>query len=330
MKNQTEFPKVLFAEGNLGLAGVGRSAQIGKLVFGAQDFFPYPRKGQLWEKFPVTTFFSPRKFKYGKIEKKQFPFALPERMQHSPSYPEYKRALQALLDADLQKAVFARKTVMTYDKPLNPFLLLRNLVGKGLLFFFQMDPETTFLGSTPEWLFRREGRQLSTAAIAGTRTRGRGKELLHSKKDLQEFRFVQKELAQTLSPLCSRVLFEEEPQLLQTPNVEHLFTPFSAELKQNISDQDLLGALHPTPATGGLPKKEALQKLHELESFDRGWFAAPVGYMEKERSHFFVAIRSALIKRNELHLFAGSGILNGSNCYDEWSELNNKLKLWTM
>ena len=328
LQDQSDFPKVLFADDNVAIAGAGIGAKA-DLVFSAQDFFPFARKTDLWEKFPTSISFSPKYSQEGTIEEIAHPFSLPEKFAHSPPFPKYNQILQELLAGGLQKAVFARQTTLTYNHPLNPYNYLHHLAGKGKLFFYQVDPETTFLGCTPESLFQREGKKIITAAIAGTRSRGQGVELLQSLKDLAEFNFVQEEIAKTLLPFCNVLEFEKKPELLQTPNLEHLYTIFRGVLKK-VDDQTLLRALHPTPATCGVPKEKAMERLYERESFDRGWYAAPIGFSTKERAHFFVAIRSALIVRNQLHLFAGSGIVSNSKSNDEWNELNNKIKLWTM
>ncbi len=329
LQKQGDFPKVLFAGENGAIAGSGMAEKRRDLFFHAQDFFPFDRKTALWEKFPSSVTFSPKYSHEGELEKKNHPFSLPERIVHSPAFPKYERILQELLSDGVQKAVFARQTTFTYKKNLDPYVYLNHFAGKGKLFFYQVDPETTFLGSTPESLFERDGNRITTAAIAGTRPLGCGKELLQSLKDLAEFGFVQNEIAKTLSQFCDALDFEKKPGLLQTPNLEHLYTIFRGRLK-TIDDQALISALHPTPATCGVPKEKVLRRLYESESFDRGWYAAPIGFSTKKRAHFFVAIRSALIVRNQLHLFAGSGIVSNSKSNDEWNELNNKIKLWTM
>ncbi len=337
LKEQSDYPKVYIADGFKEIAAVGCKKEYdslpidsNELVFGGMDFYPYARKSALWEDFPPSYFFVPQKLQQGSIIKQGNYSAPPQSIKHSFTYPKYEEAVETLLKGDLQKAVLARMTTCSFSEPIDPYVYLESLAGRGLLFFFQMNPDSTFLGATPEWLFRRDGQKFSTAAIAGTRVRGRGQELLESKKDLEEFAFVRDELQRALSSLCEEVRSLKKPQILQTPNVEHLFTSFQADLKEDVSDQDLLDALHPTPATGGVPKKNALETLYNLETFDRGWYAAPVGYVSKKQTHLLVAIRSALIRKNELHLFAGSGIVSGSKPEQEWKELNNKLTLWTM
>ncbi|MEZ4744549.1 MAG: chorismate-binding protein [Calditrichia bacterium] len=83
--------------------------------------------------------------------------------------------------------------------------------------------------------------------------------------------------------------------------------------------------LHPTPAVGGYPKDLALPKISELEPFDRGWYAGPIGWFSKNAAEFAVAIRSGMVYHNKLLLYAGAGIVPGSEPEKEWDELENKI-----
>ena len=86
-----------------------------------------------------------------------------------------------------------------------------------------------------------------------------------------------------------------------------------------------LSKLHPTPAVGGFPKYQALELIQQIEPFERGWYAAPVGWVGYDQAEFAVAIRSGLIDRNQLLLFAGAGIVRGSQSEEEWAEIETKI-----
>jgi menaquinone-specific isochorismate synthase len=107
--------------------------------------------------------------------------------------------------------------------------------------------------------------------------------------------------------------------------VQHLYNRFSGTLKPQVTDRDLLQALHPTPAMGGFPREKALAFLEKRECFDRGWYAAPLGWISPDRADFVVGIRSALVLGNDLHVFAGGGIVQGSIPQQEWEELEHKI-----
>ena len=116
-----------------------------------------------------------------------------------------------------------------------------------------------------------------------------------------------------------------QKSVLKLEQVQHLYNKIEAVLKEDVTDTDLLTALHPTPAVGGLPREAALEKLAALEPFDRGWYAAPVGFLGRDRAEFAVAIRSALVRENRVNLYAGAGIVEGSVAENEWQELENKI-----
>ena len=200
-------------------------------------------------------------------------------------------------------------------------------------FLFQPNEETAFLGATPERLYSREGRAIQTEAIAGTRPRGTddasdlalGNELLKSSKDIAEHEYVVRSLRESLNQLCKTSGEIAGRDLLKLANVQHLLTRFEGELKSDISDGDILSALHPTPAVGGYPRGPAMDLIGELEPFERGWYAAPVGWIGAEAAEFAVGIRSGLLHRNQLHLFSGAGIVKDSHPDREWDEIERKI-----
>ena len=83
--------------------------------------------------------------------------------------------------------------------------------------------------------------------------------------------------------------------------------------------------LYPNPAIAGYPVKNSLKRIEEIERFDRGWYSGPFGWIGCNSAEFVVAIRSALIIDNFLHLYAGAGLVNGSDPASEWKELDNKI-----
>ncbi|MFT5241628.1 MAG: menaquinone-specific isochorismate synthase, partial [Kiritimatiellia bacterium] len=87
----------------------------------------------------------------------------------------------------------------------------------------------------------------------------------------------------------------------------------------------LIAALHPTPAVGGTPSADAVARIAELEPFGRGWYAGPVGWISADAAEMAVAIRSALVTQNQLSLFSGAGIVEGSTAESEWLEIENKI-----
>jgi menaquinone-specific isochorismate synthase len=247
-----------------------------------------------------------------------------------------ENALKAIHQGNLGKVVLARKTTLRFTSPIDPwdlFLRLRKSANpSATLFCVQQGPHSAFLGATPEKLFTRDGRNLSTMAVAGTRKRSLdpvedealSQELLNSIKDRREVDFVADFILEAIDPLCERV--ELAPlTVLKSARVQHLHYPIHAILKEGISDAVLMQILHPTPALGGTPRSNALAFIEQHEPFSRGYYGAPIGWSSDVYADVAVAIRSAMIENCDLHLFAGTGIVEGSKPLDEWEELEHKI-----
>ncbi|MBN1465467.1 isochorismate synthase [candidate division KSB1 bacterium] len=246
-----------------------------------------------------------------------------------------ENALGAIRQGELEKIVLAGKTLLTFARPLNPFHLLGQILqknGRTFHFSFQFEHGVNFLGMSPECLFQRSGDHIFTEAIASTRARGKtaaedarfGQQMVESDKDLREHRWVKKMILDRLAPFCEQIDRTANENVLKLSHVQHLVSEFQAHLHAGVQNEQLVEALHPTPAVGGYPKKQAVERVAQLEPFDRGWYAAPVGWVSLDEAEFAVAIRSALVQREKLHLFAGSGIVEGSNPDKEWQENRNK------
>ena len=117
-------------------------------------------------------------------------------------------------------------------------------------------------------------------------------QLCNSQKEQLEHKFVCDDIRSALSGICDSVR-QGEQRVVQLKNLQHLFTEFTARLKHRVCDYDILNALHPTAAVCGLPRKDAMEWIKKCESFSRGFYAGPFGYISAQQSEFAVAIRSA-------------------------------------
>ena len=258
-----------------------------------------------------------------------------------PTRPDWmqqvRAAVQAIRDEEVRKVVLARAVDLHFDHDLMPWALLHRLQQETpQCTAFGWQPERSgpaFIGATPERLFRMRGATLHTEAIAGTRPRGATPaddamlrhELLNSGKDLREHAFVQDAIADALAPLSTEIDAPDAPSGLALQRKRHLRSEIKATLRPSTSPLDVLNALHPTPAVGGTPTRTARAFIREHESFDRGWYAGPVGWMTEDAAEMLVAIRSALVDRATLTLYSGAGVVEGSNPASEWDEIENKL-----
>jgi menaquinone-specific isochorismate synthase len=262
----------------------------------------------------------------------------------TPNRSQWQRninlALAKFADLNLKKIVLARKSTLTFSGNLQPQILLLLLQPNNhpsYHFCFQIDSTTAFIGTSPERLYYRQDRLLKTEAIAGTRQRGisteidrqLSQELLNSPKDIHEHQLVVNNLHAILAELCHSVKIDRASTILKLNKVQHLYTQCQGILKSHLTDAEILPQLHPTPAVGGFPRTQALKLIQELEPFERGWYAAPVGWVGYDDTEFAVAIRSGLVDRDRLLLFAGAGIVTGSQSAEEWIEIENKIRHFT-
>ena len=256
---------------------------------------------------------------------------------HKSFLPDFSLWKNLLLKAkDIQKVVLARTTYLKLDKTICPFLLMQRLekkAGSAHLFFYQPHEGTTLLGASPETLFMREEDCIFSEAIAGTRKLGKTEsenrqifhEFINSKKDIEEFSYVDNFLSDNFRELCKNYK-KSELNILKTPWVQHFQKTFQGQLKEQLSDWSLLKKFHPTPAVGGIPVNDALAFIEKNEPFARNYYAAPIGRASKDKSEFAVGIRSCLIKNDTIQVFAGTGLVKDSQPQSEWEELDSKTR----
>ena len=238
---------------------------------------------------------------------------------------------------EVDKVVLAREVRVGSGRPFNPgavFDALRS--GYPSCYCFCMGtPEAAFIGASPELLVRRAGAVVSTVALAGSARRSAdpavddhlGERLLHSPKDLDEHRIVVRTIEHSLEPLSIWVAAADEPAVVKVANIQHLGTPVRAQLADPRSVVELAGALHPTSAVGGEPWSAADPLVRALERLDRGWYAAPVGWMDAaEDGELCVALRCALLQGGTAHCYAGVGVVADSDPEAELAETELKLQ----
>jgi salicylate biosynthesis isochorismate synthase/menaquinone-specific isochorismate synthase len=237
------------------------------------------------------------------------------------------RALEAISAGRLQKVVMARAVEAEGSRPFDLVDVLSRLREQNprcVTFLFRAPGGVAFLGATPETLCRVDGRVLETEALAGSAAPGQAEGLGGRDKDRREHDSVVRYILSALRPIAEHVTADVEPTLLTLKNVVHLRTGIRAELHEGVTAAQVVGALHPTPAVGGVPRDHSLGFLHEHEALDRGWYAGPVGWIGPAGAHMVVALRSALVRGSHARLFVGAGIVQGSSSAAEWRETEMK------
>jgi isochorismate synthase len=237
--------------------------------------------------------------------------------------------LNAITRGELTKVVLARRRQVNKLVPFSSERILRRLRSRyaSATIFAMRYGDQVFLGASPEMLGMVRSGRLETAAIAGTCWPDAPIDLRNDPKERHEHQVVVDHMRAALEPICDQIAVASEPDLLRLPNVEHLRTCFWGELIAGAGIGDVARRLHPTPAVAGMPTKAALLAIREAEHFDRGWFAGPIGWSDGSGDgEFAVAIRSALIVGSKATLFAGCGLVLGSEANREWEESQAKLE----
>ena len=265
-----------------------------------------------------------------------------ETRTRTTSEAEWRRSVVAATDridaGELGKVVLAQALRTELRQPLSiPDTLSRLETRYPDCYRFLFDPDNGdggFFGATPERLVGRHGRTVETGALAGTTGRGEtpnedewlAEELLADEKNVHEHELVAGAVREQLEPYAASIRAGER-SIRRLATVQHIETPITAELAEDEHVLTLVEALHPTPAVGGLPPTEALRTIRDTEPFERGWYAAPVGWFDAAGyGSFAVALRSAVASGETATLFAGVGIVEDSDPDREWDEVQLKYR----
>ena len=253
-----------------------------------------------------------------------------------PAYLDLvKRSLSAIQEGLFNKVVSAR--VLSFPATVDTGRVLSNLrssfpdcatfaIGAG---------DDTFVGASPERLLKVGEEGITTAALAGSKPRGVDEqhdielamELFQSQKERIEHAYVVDAIADGLTSLGLEVQLPSQPEVLQLRSIQHLYTPIGVvDPGADLDAVEVVGSLHPTPAVAG-SNKAAVGWIDEHEGIDRGWYAGPVGWVDLAgNAEFRVALRSGLVSDGSVHLFAGCGIVEGSEPQAELDETVTKLR----
>jgi menaquinone-specific isochorismate synthase len=262
-------------------------------------------------------------------------------LSYTPSRERWRSQVGAAAErirADgLEKVVLAQSLTARLARPAVPADIVARLSGPYPdcdRFLFAPETGGSFFGVTPERLVSVDGERVETEALAGSIGRGEtaaeddrlATELRTSEKNRHEHALVVDAIRDQLRTVASDTEAGERT-VRRLANVQHLRTPIRGRLDRQRHVLDLVEALHPTPAVGGLPPDAALATIRDTETFDRGWYAAPVGWFDANgNGSFSVAIRSGVAAGRRVTTFAGAGIVADSDPDREWTELQLKYR----
>lgn len=262
-------------------------------------------------------------------------YVVERRMSRAAWRQSVNTLLGEIATGRLEKAVLAREVLITVDEALDARTVVERLLQtQDASYIFAA---AGLVGASPELLVRRQGSTVLSRPMAGTVARGRSVEadaaaaadLASSAKNAAEHRIVVDAVVESLRG-CGVVIDRiSAPELAHLADVSHLATVIDgrADREPRPSALEIACALHPTPAVGGTPRDEALRALRELEGFDRGRYAGPVGWVDASGDgEWAVALRCGELDGTHARLFAGAGIVSGSDPDAEWDETEVKLE----
>lgn len=242
-------------------------------------------------------------------------------------------AVAAIAAGEVEKVVLARDIIAKIDGSFDLRPVLRSLAEKyPTCWVYSVDG---MFGASPELLVRVAHGQVSARVLAGTAGRGTdpavdaaiSAALATSEKNTTEHAFAVDSLVNSLTPFCTQVDADPKPFSLALPNLWHLASDVHGVLRNDASVLDLAAALHPTAAVAGTPRLEAQRLLANLEGFDRGRYAGPVGWIGADGDgEWAIALRGAQIEGDTIRAFAGGGIVAGSEPDAELAETELKFQ----
>jgi menaquinone-specific isochorismate synthase len=270
----------------------------------------------------------------------------------APAGPEYRARM---LHGEMTRSVFTAAVRTALDRiaagSVRKVVIARDLIGhiaadadlrRSIDRLSRSYRQTTtyavegLIGSSPETLVRSESGIVDARVLAGSSARGEdatadaeaADALMHSRKDLDEHDFALQSVLEALRPHTSALSTSAAAFALRLPNLWHLASDVTGTLADGSSALDLVAALHPTAAVAGAPRDVATDLIRELEPFDRGRYAGPVGWVDASGDgEWAIALRCAQVAEDgTVHAYAGAGIVAGSDPDTELEETALKFR----
>lgn len=265
---------------------------------------------------------------------------IPHRIEPD-SREDWRRAVGealAAIDAGVVgKVVLSRRQKLVADEPFSSKDLLVNLIdgdARGTVLLYRY-ADVFFCGCTPELLVRKDGARVSSMCLAGTCPAGADEqerrrladELMADGKNRAEHDYVVRHVREVFRRVCFDVDVPQTPGIMPLTHVQHLHTLAAAQVLDGVSLWELMGDLHPTPAVSGTPVGEARMLIRRIERYNRGFFAGACGYIDAAGDgEFSVGLRTGVFDGETGWLYAGCGIVAGSEADAEYDEIGLKLK----
>ncbi|MBQ9955751.1 MAG: isochorismate synthase [Eggerthellaceae bacterium] len=247
------------------------------------------------------------------------------------------QALAAIEEGRVRKVVLSRRQKLTAAHPFSSKDLLVNLIdgsARGTVILYRY-ADVFFCGCTPELLVRKRGQELESMCLAGTCPAGANEAeraalaegLMNDAKNRAEHEHVVQFIRDVFARTCYDVEVPAEPEIMSLAHVQHLHTPARAKVLEGVNLWDMVGDLHPTPATAGTPVGEAKMLIRRIEKYNRGFYVGAAGFVDASGDgEFAVALRTGVFDGEMGWVYAGCGIVAGSDADAEFDEIDLKLK----
>jgi isochorismate synthase len=262
-------------------------------------------------------------------------------IESHPHVTEYASSVATAIDAirsgGLKKVVLARSVIVNSSEPVAILRVFRQLAQRypQCYNFAWKSGDAVLMGASPELLAEVRGSSVRSNPLAGSIRRGEGDDedrllgesLLSSAKDREEHRLVVDDVVERLGTLTSDLNVSDGPVLKKMASVQHLSTEISGTLADGGGVMDVVDAVHPTPAVGGVARGEAIDFIRRTEQIDRGWYTGGVGWMNGAGDGAIaIGLRCGLVREGRTQLFAGAGIVADSRPDAELRETRLKLR----
>lgn len=252
----------------------------------------------------------------------------------SPNQTNWKKNIAIVLSEiqkeQVSKVVLARRSDFNTKNSLPALAIMSALkaVKQNVYhYIYAPKPEQAFLGASPERLFKYENNKILTEALAGTSSikDPESEKTLYADKNIREHELVVSGLIEKLKKVCQAQVLRAPVSTMVLSEMLHLYSRLEAPCTTQPNLDELIQALHPTASVCGTPSLQANKLIQSLEDFSRGLYAGPLGVATANSIECIVALRSCLVQKNSLSIFAGAGIVAGSNPDEEWQELETKI-----
>ncbi len=245
--------------------------------------------------------------------------------------------LSAIREERIEKVVLSRRRKLVADHPFSSKDLLVNLIdgsARGTVLLYRYG-DVFYCGCSPELLIRKQGQTVESMCLAGTIGVGSSEEeraylaqkLLNDEKNLREHAYVVDFIREVFRRNCHEVRIGAHPEIMSLAHVQHLYTFARAEVREGVSLIALMEQMHPTPALSGTPVGEAMMLIRQIEAYNRGLFGGAIGYVDGDgNGAFSVGLRTGVFDGEIGWVYAGCGIVEGSDAEEEYDEIDLKLK----